>query len=69
MRDEDKAVIKAMAYVVGGIFGLAFLLAFILGLPPAYYQSKITGYSFWECFFAGSTVKIAILKEDRNGKH
>lgn len=50
-------IITVLLSVITGFIIFLFLIAFALSAPTAYYQSKITGYSFWECFWAGNTIK------------
>lgn len=57
--DFEKKVIKISVLVVLSLIALCLTI----GSISAYYQSKITGYSFWTCFWAGDTVKTINLKK------
>ena len=59
--DED---LMLAVKVTGLIIAAIVVIGILLATPCAYYQSKVTGYSFAECFWAGDSIKTINLHRD-----
>lgn len=63
MDEEGKLIIRTFAIALGGMILLVSAIVIPINLVEAHYQSQLSGYSFWQCFWAGDTVHNIVLKK------